>query len=161
MKDSIYDIEVVTAIGETKSLEDMQGKVLLFVNVASKCGFTPQYEGLEALNQRYKNQGLVILGFPSNDFGGQEPGMLAEIEAFCKLNYGVTFQLFDKVHAKGEEIHPLFAWLTSQTESQEEVKWNFEKFLVCKAGKLIGHYNSKVTPDDPMLTNQIEGALKG
>jgi len=129
------------------------------VNVASKCGFTPQYAGLEALNQSYKDKGLAILGFPSNDFGGQEPGTMKEIEEFCKLNYGVTFELFEKVHAKGEEIHPLYAWLTHHSEPQGEVKWNFEKFLISKDGETLGRYSSKITPQDIDLQQDIDKAL--
>jgi glutathione peroxidase len=161
LSQSIYEIEVANAKGESKSLAEYKGNVLLIVNVASKCGFTPQYEGLEALNQTYKARGLRILGFPSNDFGGQEPGSLEEIQEFCKLNYGVTFELFDKVHAIGEEIHPLYAWLTSQSESQEPVKWNFEKFLVCKTGEVIGRYSSSIAPDDASFTDLIDKALLG
>jgi glutathione peroxidase len=161
MSKSIYEIEIANTKGEPKTLAEYKGKVLLIVNVASKCGFTPQYEGLEALNKAYKAEGLRVLGFPSNDFGGQEPGTLEEIEEFCKLNYGVTFELFDKLHANGEEIHPLYAWLTSQSDPQEEVKWNFEKFLICKTGELIGRYSSDVAPDDPGLADTIHKALLG
>jgi glutathione peroxidase len=159
MSQSIYAINVANAKGELKTLEDYKGKALLVVNVASKCGFTPQYEGLEALNTAYKDKGLRILGFPSNDFGGQEPGTMEEIEQFCKLNYGVTFDLFEKVHAKGDDIHPLYAWLTSSTEPEGEVKWNFEKFLISKDGKPIARFSSKVAPNDPDLIEQIEKAL--
>jgi glutathione peroxidase len=159
MTKSIYEIEIANAKGEQKTLEEYKGKALLIVNVASKCGFTSQYEGLEALNKAYRDKGLRILGFPSNDFGGQEPGTMEEIEEFCKLNYGVTFDLFEKLHAKGEEIHPLYAWLTSQTEPQGDVLWNFEKFLISKEGQPMGRYNSKVTPDDPSLLVDINKAL--
>jgi glutathione peroxidase len=161
MSKSIYEIEVVNAKGEPKTLAEYKGKVLLIVNVASKCGFTPQYEGLEGLNEAYKAKGLRVLGFPSNDFGGQEPGTLEEIQEFCKLNYGVTFELFDKLHAIGEEVHPLYAWLKSQSDPQEEVKWNFEKFLISKEGKLLGHYPSNIAPDDPDLADTINKALLG
>jgi glutathione peroxidase len=159
MTKSIYEIEIANAKGEQKTLKEYIGKALLIVNVASKCGFTPQYEGLEALNEAYKDKGLRILGFPSNDFGEQEPGTMKEIEEFCKLNYGVTFDLFDKLHAIGEEIHPLYAWLTSQSEPQEAVKWNFEKFLISKEGELLGRYSSIVTPDDADLAADINKAL--
>jgi glutathione peroxidase len=160
MTKSIYEIEIANAKGEQKTLQEYKGKALLIVNVASQCGFTPQYEGLEALNEAYKDKGLRILGFPSNDFGGQEPGTMEEIEEFCKLNYGVTFDLFDKLHAIGEEIHPLYAWLTSQSDPQEEVKWNFEKFLISKEGKLLERYPSNVTPNDPDLAEDINKALQ-
>ncbi|MDB5053120.1 MAG: glutathione peroxidase [Bacilli bacterium] len=159
MPKTIYNIDVVNAKGELKTLQDYQGKPLLIVNVASKCGFTPQYEGLEALNETYKDKGLQILGFPSNDFGGQEPGTMEEIEQFCKLNYGVTFSLFDKVHAIGDDIHPLYDWLTSQSGPKEDVKWNFEKFLISKDGEVIGRYSSKVAPNDAELLQAIEKAL--
>jgi glutathione peroxidase len=160
MTKSIYEIEIANAKGEQKTLKEYKGKALLIVNVASKCGFTPQYEGLEALNEAYKDKGLRILGFPSNDFGEQEPGTMKEIEEFCKLNYGVTFDLFDKLHAIGEEIHPLYAWLTSKSDPQEEVKWNFEKFLISKEGKLLERYPSNVTPNDPDLAEDINKALQ-
>jgi len=157
--ESIYDIEVVNSTGDCNKLANYKGKVLLIVNVASKCGFTPQYAGLEQLNKTYKDKGLIILGFPSNDFGEQEPGTMAEIEQFCKLNYGVTFDLFAKVHAIGENIHPLYAWLTQHSVLKSEVKWNFEKFLISKNGKILGRYGSKVTPQDPDLLQDIEKAL--
>jgi glutathione peroxidase len=160
MNQSIYEIEIANAKGQQKTLKEYKGNALLIVNVASQCGFTPQYEGLEALNEAHKDKGLRILGFPSNDFGGQEPGTMEEIEQFCKLNYGVTFELFDKLHAKGEEIHPLYAWLTSQSVPQEDVKWNFEKFLISKEGELLGRYSSKVTPDDADLAVDINKALQ-
>jgi glutathione peroxidase len=159
MSNSIYEIETNNAKGEQTTLEPYKGNVLLIVNVASNCGFTSQYEGLEALHEQYKEKGLRILGFPSNDFGGQEPGTMEEIEQFCKLNYGVTFDLFEKLHAKGEDIHPLYAWLTSHSDTDEEVKWNFEKFLISKDGKAIGRYSSKVTPNDPTLLADINQAL--
>jgi glutathione peroxidase len=161
MSKSIYEIEVANKKGEPKTLAEYKGKVLLIVNVASNCGFTPQYEGLEALNEAYNTKGLRVLGFPSNDFGGQEPGTLEEIEEFCKLNYGVTFELFDKLHAKGEEAHPLYAWLTSRFQPQEDVKWNFEKFLISKDGELLGRYPSNVAPDDSSLAEDINKALLG
>jgi glutathione peroxidase len=159
MANSIYEIETINAKGEQTTLEPYKGNVLLIVNVASNCGFTTQYEGLEALNEEYKAKGLRILGFPSNDFGGQEPGTMEEIEQFCKLNYGVSFDLFEKLHAIGEEIHPLYAWLTNHSDSDEAVKWNFEKFLISKDGKLLGRYSSKVTPHDPSLLEDINKAL--
>jgi glutathione peroxidase len=159
MTKSIYEIEIANAKGEQKTLQEYKGKALLIVNVASQCGFTPQYEGLEALNEAYKDKGLRILGFPSNDFGGQEPGTMEEIEQFCKLNYGVTFDLFEKLHAKGEDIHPLYAWLTSQSDPHEDVKWNFEKFLISKEGELLGRYSSKVSPDDADLVEDINKSL--
>ncbi|MFD0679781.1 MULTISPECIES: glutathione peroxidase [unclassified Paenibacillus] len=156
---SIYDISVQTADGRTKALNDFKGKVLLIVNVASKCGFTPQYAGLEKLNQQYKDQGLVILGVPCNDFGGQEPGTAEEIQQFCSMNYGVTFQVVAKVDILGDNKHPLYKLLTEQSEPQGDVKWNFEKFLIAKDGSIAGRFSSKVTPEDAELTNAIEKLL--
>ncbi|MCR8631797.1 glutathione peroxidase [Paenibacillus radicis (ex Xue et al. 2023)] len=156
---SIYDISVQTADGGTKALNDFKGKVLLIVNVASKCGFTPQYAGLEKLNQQYKDQGLVILGVPCNDFGGQEPGTAEEIQQFCSMNYGVTFEVLAKVDILGDNKHPLYKLLTEQSEPQGDVKWNFEKFLIAKDGSIAGRFSSKVTPEDAELTNAIEKLL--
>ncbi|NOU93838.1 redoxin domain-containing protein [Paenibacillus sp. LMG 31456] len=156
---SIYDISVQTADGGTKTLNDFKGKALLIVNVASKCGFTPQYAGLEKLNQQYKDQGLVILGVPCNDFGGQEPGTSEEIQEFCSLNYGVTFEVLDKVDILGDNKHPLYKLLTEQSEPPGDVKWNFEKFLIAKDGSIAGRFSSKVAPEDAELTNAIENLL--
>ena len=147
--------------GKDTSLKAYDGKVLLLVNVASKCGHTPQYEGLEALYRKFKDRGLVVLGFPSNDFGAQEPGTEAEIKDFCSSKYDVTFPLFSKLHVKGPEQHPLYAALTGpESSTPGPVKWNFGKFLVGKDGKLIARYDSGVKPDDTMLTGAIEKALK-
>lgn len=156
---SIYEIPVTSANGKSVQLEAYKGKVLLIVNVASKCGFTPQYAGLEKLYNEYKEQGLRILAFPSNDFGEQEPGSMEEIKQFCATNYGVTFELFNKVHAKGDSQHPLYTLLTSQAEPQGEVQWNFEKFLISKEGNIIGRFSSKVTPEDAELASAIKKAL--
>ncbi|WP_248925678.1 glutathione peroxidase [Paenibacillus hamazuiensis] len=156
---SIYDIEVKTAEGQPKSLWDFEGQVLLIVNVASKCGFTNQYEGLEQLYRTYKDRGFRILAFPCNDFGGQEPGTLEEIKEFCSLNYGVTFELFDKVRILGEDKHPLYAYLTEHAEPAGDVQWNFEKFLIGKDGAIAGRYSSKVTPDDEQLVKDITSLL--
>lgn len=158
MATTFYDLKAATAQGEEKSLRDFQGKVALIVNLASECGFTPQYADLQKLYQNYKEKGFVILGFPSNDFGGQEPGTIEEIKAFCTRNYGVTFPLFDKIHAKGEGIHPVYQWLTAQ-DRQGDVKWNFEKFLVGKDGRLIQRFRSSVNPLDAALVEAIEKAL--
>lgn len=156
---SIYDIAVTGADGRVKSMADYRGDVLLVVNVASQCGFTPQYAGLEALHRRYRERGLRVLAFPSNDFGAQEPGTIEEIQQFCQMNYDVTFELLAKVHAIGDGMHPLYQWLTSQESPQADVRWNFEKFLVSRSGELIARYSSKVAPDDPELTGAIESAL--
>ncbi|TCP55867.1 glutathione peroxidase [Tumebacillus sp. BK434] len=154
-----HDLTATTAQGETRSLSDYKGHVLLIVNVASKCGFTPQYEGLEQLYQSYKDQGLRILAFPSNDYGAQEPGTIEEVREFCKVNYGVTFDLFDKVHAKGADQHPVYQFLTANAPETGDVQWNFEKFLLARDGRIIGRFGSRVAPMDGELTTAIEQAL--
>jgi glutathione peroxidase len=162
---SIYDIPIKpmeAAEGGTKatSLGEYKGKVLLIVNVASKCGYTPQYQGLEALYRKYKEQGLVVVGFPSNDFKQQEPGTEQEIVQFCKAKYDVTFPLFAKVTVKGPDKAPLYKYLTEGDHpGKSEVGWNFNKYLVGRDGKVIAHYDSKVKPDDPALTGAIEKSL--
>jgi glutathione peroxidase len=146
--------------GKDTSLKAYSGKVLLVVNVASKCGYTPQYAGLEALYRKYKDRGFVVLGMPSNDFGGQEPGTEAEIKTFCSSKFDVTFPMFSKLHVKGPEQHPLYAALTGpESSAPGPVKWNFGKFLVGKDGKLITRYDSGTTPDDAKLAEAIEAAL--
>jgi glutathione peroxidase len=137
--------------------ETYSGKVILVTNVASKCGFTPQYEGLEKLYQDYKDRGLVVLGFPSGDFGGQELATDGEIQEFCKLNFGVTFPLFSKSSVKGDNANPLFKTLTAKTGKAPS--WNFNKYLVDRNGKVIAHYPSKVAPNDPELSKAIQAAL--
>ncbi|ASS76527.1 glutathione peroxidase [Tumebacillus algifaecis] len=156
---TFYDLTATTAQGESRSLADYKGDVLLIVNVASKCGFTPQYEGLEKLYQSYKDQGLRILAFPSNDYGAQEPGTIAEVQQFCSINYGVTFDLFDKVHAKGADQHPVYKYLTNHAPETGDVHWNFEKFLVGRDGQIIGRFGSRVAPLDGELTDAVEKAL--
>lgn len=158
MNPSVADISVKTISGSPKSLSDYRGKVLLIVNVASYCGYTPQYKGLEALYQTYRAQGLEVLAFPCNDFGMQEPDSNDKIQQFCEIRYGVSFPLFDKVHAKGAEQHPLYAQLT-QTDPKGDVAWNFEKFLVSKQGEVVGRYKSAVAPDSSELTSAIEREL--
>ncbi|OLP17308.1 glutathione peroxidase [Leptolyngbya sp. 'hensonii'] len=159
MSKSITDIVVKTIDGQEKSLSEYTGQVLLIVNVASYCGYTPQYKGLEQLHQKYASQGLRVLGFPCNDFGAQEPGSNEEIVQFCTLNYGVNFELFDKVRAKGTEKHPLYARLTSAIEPTGDVGWNFEKFLVSKTGDVVARYKSSVSPESPELIAAIEQEL--
>ena len=159
MSNNVSDITVKTINGESKSLTEYAGNVLLIVNVASYCGYTPQYAGLEQLNQKYRESGLRILGFPSNDFGAQEPGSNSEIVQFCTKNYGVTFDLFDKVHAKGSEQHPLYVRLTNAVEPSGDVAWNFEKFLVNKQGEVVARFKSSVKPDSPELIAAIEREL--
>jgi len=146
--------------GKATSLKDYSGKVLLVVNVASKCGYTPQYTGLEALHQKYKDKGFSVLGFPCNDFGSQEPGTAEEIKTFCSTKYNVTFPLFEKLHVKGAEQHALYAALTGKSSPVPgEVKWNFGKFLISKDGKVLKRWDSKTTPDDKELAAAIEAAM--
>jgi glutathione peroxidase len=159
MNATITDITVKTIAGEDKQLSDYQGKVLLIVNVASQCGYTPQYKGLEQLNQKYYDRGLRVLGFPCNDYGAQEPGSNQEIMQFCTSRYGVSFEMFDKVHAKGAQQHPLYARLTQAVAPQSDVSWNFEKFLVNKQGEVVARYPSNVAPDSAQLIADIEREL--
>jgi glutathione peroxidase len=148
--------------GTDASLDDYAGQAVLVVNVASKCGFTRQYAGLEALYERYRDRGLAVLGFPCNQFGGQEPGSAEEIAEFCSLTYGVSFPMFDKVEVNGADRHPLFARLTEAVDAQGEggdVRWNFEKFLVAPDGQLVGRFRTKVEPEDPALVAAVEAVL--
>lgn len=159
MSNTVFDIAVKTIKGEDKQMSEYAGKVLLIVNVASYCGYTAQYAGLEKLNQKYRDAGLRILGFPCNDYGMQEPGTNSDIVQFCQRNYRISFELFEKVHAKGSEQHPLYYRLTKAAESKGEVSWNFEKFLVSKQGEVVTHFKSSVTPDSPELIAAIESEL--
>ncbi len=159
MSATVSDITVKTIDGKDKKLAEYKGKVLLIVNVASYCGYTRQYSGLEELNKKYGEQGLEVLGFPCNDFGAQEPGTNEEIAQFCETKYGVTFDLFDKVHAKGASQHPLYQTLTSSVTPTGEVAWNFEKFLINKQGEVVARFKSAVTPNDPELIKAIEAEL--
>ncbi len=159
MSATVSDIAVKTIDGNDKKLAEYAGKVLLIVNVASYCGYTRQYSGLEALNQKYGDRGLQVLGFPCNDFGAQEPGTNEEIVQFCETKYGVTFDLFDKVHAKGASQHPLYQTLTSSVDPTGDVAWNFEKFLINKQGEIVARFKSGVTPNDPELIQAIEAEL--
>ncbi|MCM3747657.1 glutathione peroxidase [Paenibacillus pasadenensis] len=176
---ALNNYKLETLKGEGAQVEDYKGKVLLIVNTASKCGLTPQYEGLQALYNEYKDQGLEILGFPSNQFAGQEPGSSDEIEGFCQLNYGVTFPLFAKTDVNGENAHPLFQQLTSEAPFQgfdsspsgqrfagmfspeqlqsNDVKWNFTKFLVGRNGEIVARFEPNVLPQD--ITGEIEKQL--
>lgn len=147
---SIYDFTAKSIDGKDISLSEYKGKVLLIVNVASKCGFTPQYEGLEKLYRKYKDKGLVILGFPCNQFGKQEPGTEEEIAEFCKVNYGVTFPMFSKIDVNGENAHPLYKYLKQKAPgilSTQDIKWNFTKFLVDREGNVVTRYAPATTPD--------------
>lgn len=158
----IYDYNAATLDGEERSLADFKGKVLLIVNTASKCGFTPQYKGLQALYQRYKDRGLVVLGFPCNQFGHQEPGDEVEIGAFCEKNYGVDFPMFAKIDVNGSDAHPLYRYLKSEAPGllgSEGIKWNFTKFLVDREGRVIRRYAPKDKPE--ALAADIEKQLTG
>lgn len=141
-------------------LSSFEGKVLLIVNTASKCGFTPQYASLERLYQQYKDRGLVILGVPSNDFGQQEPGSLEEIDSFCKINYGVSFPMTAKEVVVGKNAHPFFIWAKGQLGFGSAPKWNFHKYLINKKGKLVNYYYSTTSPEAPRVIRAIEKALK-
>jgi glutathione peroxidase len=146
--------------GSEQSLADYRGKVLLLVNVASRCGYTPQYRGLQDLYARYQGRGLEVLGFPANNFGAQEPGSDEQIRQFCDQNYGVTFPMFSKISVKGADKHPLYAELTSlPAPIGGEVQWNFQKYLVDREGNVVGRFDSDVEPDDPSLVSKIEAAL--
>lgn len=180
MTAALYDIPLKTITGADTSLSAYAGKVLLVVNVASKCGLTPQYEGLEALFERYRDKGLVVLGFPANDFGAQEPGSNEEIQAFCRTNFSVDFPMFEKIAVTGEGQHPLYRALTSATPAtvvpgdsfRERLKgygmtpnpepgvlWNFEKFLVGRNGEVVARFAPDTAPDDPRLIEAIEAEL--
>ena len=157
---NLYDIPLKDLQGRATSLKAYEGKVLLIVNVASKCGNTPQYAGLEAMYKKHKSQGLVVLGFPCNDFGAQEPGTNEQIQEFCEQNYGVTFPMFDKLHVKGQGQHPLYAALSgSDSPFPGDVKWNFGKFLVGRDGKIVGRFDPRTKPDDAKLVKAVESAL--
>ncbi len=159
MTGSIYDFTVKTNDGKDKSFEDYRGKVLLVVNVASKCGFTPQYKGLEELYDKYSSKGLEILAFPCNQFGKQEPGTNSEIAEFCSTNYGVSFQLFDKVDVNGDAAHPLYKFLKANAKGMinDDIKWNFTKFLIDKNGNVVDRFAPQTTPES--LAKDIEELL--
>ena len=180
MTDALYDIPLKAIDGGAATLGDYRGKVLLVVNVASKCGLTPQYEGLENLYRDKRDQGLEVLGFPANNFGGQEPGTEAEIADFCSLTFGVDFPMFAKISVKGEDISPLYAELIAQAPKAEgadamrqklagygipggderDILWNFEKFVVGRDGKVVARFSPDVTANDPRLLEALDGALE-
>jgi glutathione peroxidase len=158
--ESIYDIPLKDIDGKDTSLKPYQGKVMLIVNVASKCGFTPQYTELEAIYQKYKDQGLVVLGFPCNQFAHQEPGTDAEIKQFCSSKYDVTFPMFDKIEVNGANRHPLYVLLAGkESPFPGNIGWNFTKFLIGRDGKILKRFNSPVKPDSPEMVQAIESAL--
>ncbi len=162
MAKTIYDFSAKTIDGKTRSLADYRGKVALIVNVASECGLTPQYTGLEQLHEAYASKGLAILGFPANEFGTQEPGTDDQIKAFCSTKYGVKFDMFSKVKVKGAGIDPLFAFLTSAQDNPRfagDIKWNFNKFLVGKDGAVIARFEPPVEPTSADVKGAIEKAL--
>ncbi len=157
----IQDIPIKDIDGKDTSLKAFNGKVVLVVNVASKCGYTPQYKGLEATHRKYKEQGFSVVGFPCNDFGKQEPGSASEIKEFCSLTYNVTFPLMEKVHVKGAEQHPIYAALTGKDSPfPGDVKWNFGKFLIGKDGKVLKRWDSGIEPTSDEVSKAIEAALK-
>jgi glutathione peroxidase len=159
---SVYEFTLPSIDGQPAPLQAYQGKVMLLVNVASKCGYTPQYTALEAMYEQYKNQGLVVVGFPANNFLGQEPGTNEEIKTFCTRKYNVSFPMYGKVSVKGEDKTPLYQYLTDQTDPslKGEIKWNFTKFLVDRNGNVIARFEPKVSPDAPEVKAAIEKALK-
>ncbi|MBO6622121.1 MAG: glutathione peroxidase [Balneola sp.] len=159
--ESIYEFKMENIDGEKISLDSYKGKAILIVNVASKCGYTPQYEGLQALYEKYNDDGLVILGFPANNFKGQEPGTDEEIKQFCTLEYGVEFPMFSKVSVKGDDQAELFKYLTAldNPDFKGDIKWNFEKFLISKEGKLSRRFRSQTKPQSDELVSAIENEL--
>jgi len=161
MPQALHDIPLRRIDGTQTSLSAYDGKVKLIVNVASQCGLTPQYAGLEKLYERYRDQGLVVLGFPANEFGAQEPGANPEIAQFCETRFGVQFPMFEKVVVKGEGQHPLFAALTQAQPiaGDNDIRWNFEKFVVGRNGQVVARFTPTVTPDDPALVSVIEAEI--
>jgi glutathione peroxidase len=160
--DSIYDFTVKDIDGNEVSLERFRGKVIMIVNVASKCGFTPQYEGLQSIYERYKDKDFVILGFPANNFFGQEPDTDDAIKSFCTLNYGVSFPMFSKISVKGKTIHPLYRYLTSKKTNPEfggSITWNFNKFLVDREGRIVARFQSKQKPESSEVVEVLESYL--
>jgi glutathione peroxidase len=160
---SVLEFTMKNIDGKDVKLDEYRGKVLLIVNVASKCGYTPQYEGLESTYRKYKDQGLVVMGFPANNFLGQEPGTNEEIKTFCKTRYDVTFPMFAKISVKGDDIHPLFRFLTSKETNPEfsgDISWNFNKFLVDRTGKVVDRFSTREKPESEKIALAIDKALK-
>ena len=161
IKDNIYNHSCNDNSGNLQNLSAFEGQALLIVNTASKCGFTPQYNGLQELQEKFKDSGFSVLAFPCNQFGGQEPGSSEEIQEFCTVNYGINFPIFEKVDVKGEDAHPLFKYLTSEKKGllgSESIKWNFTKFLINKEGKPIARFAPNTTPEK--ISKEIETLLK-
>jgi glutathione peroxidase len=160
---NIYDFTLNSITGQPVPLAQYKGKVVMLVNVASKCGYTPQYKGLEALYKKYEDKGLVILGFPANNFMSQEPGTNAEIQSFCSRTYNVTFPMFAKISVKGSDQAPLYQYLTDKKTNPAtggDIGWNFTKFLVDRNGNIVARFDSKVEPESPEVTKAIEAALQ-
>lgn len=156
---NVHTFSAKTIDGQEKSLAEFKGKALLIVNTASKCGFTPQYDGLEKLYQKYKDNGFEVLGFPANNFLFQEPGSDEEIKKFCSLKYNVTFPMFAKISVKGKDIHPLYEYLTRESVFAGDISWNFNKFLIDSEGNVVGRFGSKTDPLSEELTKEIEKVL--
>lgn len=159
---SVYDFTMKDIDGNDVKLDAFKGRVIMIVNTASKCGYTPQYEGLEAIYEKYKDRGFVILGFPANNFMGQEPGTEKEIKEFCTLKYNVTFPMFSKISVAGRDQHPLYGFLTNKATNPEfggEISWNFNKFLIGKDGKVVGRFATAVKPEDASVITAIETEL--
>jgi glutathione peroxidase len=160
MPASLHEISVSSINGETVALKKYAGQTLLVVNTASQCGYTPQYKGLQSLQEKYGPRGFTVLGFPSNDFGAQEPGANAEIKKFCELKYRVSFPLFAKNSVKGDAQQPVYRYLQAAAPTHENVDWNFEKFLIDRQGHVVARFKSGITPDSPELTRAIETELQ-
>ena len=156
----IYEQSINDIGGKPMTLKEYKGQVVLVTNIATKCGYTPQLKGLEDLYQKFKGQGFTVLGIPSNDFGGQTPEAEGEVKKFCKLNYGVTFPLTSKTVVKGNDKHPLVAAIIKASEKNDEIGWNFEKFLINSQGQVVARYPSSVKPMDPTVISKIEGLVK-
>jgi glutathione peroxidase len=159
MKTDYLHLPLTTITGDSTTLAAYAGQVILVVNVASKCGYTPQYAGLETLYQKYRDRGLVVIGFPANNFKQQEPGTNAEILEFCRAKYGVTFPMMAKISVKGEDQHPLYRYLTGESPFPGEITWNFNKFLLARAGQVVARFDTKMKPDDPAVIAKIEELL--
>jgi glutathione peroxidase len=159
---NVYEFTLPSIEGKPMPISDFKGKVILMVNVASRCGYTPQYKALESIYEKYKDRGLVVLGFPANNFGAQEPGTNEEIKTFCSRNYNVSFPMYSKVSVKGEDETPLYSFLTKKTKPEiaGEIKWNFTKFLVDRNGNVVRRFEPAVTPDSSEVTGAIEQLLK-
>jgi len=159
---TLHDFTATTIDGEQRALRDYQGKAVLIVNVASRCGLTPHYTGLQKLYETQAARGLEVLGFPCNQFGAQEPGTEAEVKTFCTTRYGVTFPMFSKIEVNGAGRHPLYGWLTAGSAAPEgagDIKWNFTKFVVDRAGNLVARFDPRTEPNDPKLVAALEKAL--